>query len=167
MTDASYANCANFQQYLLDEQATLELGQRLAAVLIAPVVIYLCGDLGAGKTTLSRGLLRGLGHRGSVKSPTYTIVEPYDLQPSPVYHFDLYRLGDPSELEYLGLRDYLGQSAVLIFEWPERGGAHMPAADIRVQLTPTDTGRDAVIEGQSERGFACVQSLDIGIDHYP
>lgn len=152
----------SFEQYLLDEQATLELGQRLAEVLTAPVVVYLCGDLGAGKTTLSRGLLRGLGHTGSVKSPTYTIVEPYELTPSPVYHFDLYRLGDPGELEYLGLRDYLNQGAVLIFEWPERGGAHMPPADLTLRLTPTDTGREVLIEGTSVRGEACVQLLQDG-----
>lgn len=158
----THAMPQRFEQYLLDEQATLELGQRLAGFLTAPVVIYLCGDLGAGKTTLSRGLLRGLGHAGSVKSPTYTIVEPYELTPSPVYHFDLYRLGDPNELEYLGLRDYLAQGAVLIFEWPERGGMHMPPADLTVHLTPTDTGREAVIEGLSTFGCACVQRLRDG-----
>lgn len=156
------AKLQRFEQYLLDERATLELGQRLAGVLTAPAVVYLCGELGAGKTTLSRGLLRGLGHTGSVKSPTYTIVEPYELTPSPVYHFDLYRLGDPSELEYLGLRDYLTQGAVLIFEWPERGGMHMPPADLTVHLTPTDTGRQAVIEGLSAFGRTCIQILRDG-----
>lgn len=156
MNDVAYPI---FQQYLLDEQATLELGQRLAQVLTAPMVVYLSGDLGAGKTTLSRGLLRGLGHKGSVKSPTYTIVEPYELQPSPLYHFDLYRLGDPAELEYLGMRDYLNQGAVLIFEWPERGGAHVPPSDLSVTITPTDTGREVHVEGRSARGSACVQAL--------
>lgn len=147
------------QQYLLDEQATLELGQHLAKALTAPIVVYLSGDLGAGKTTLSRGLLRGLGHQGSVKSPTYTIVEPYELQPLPVYHFDLYRLGDPTELEYLGLRDYLNQGALLIFEWPERGGEHIPDADLVVHLAPTETGRLVQISARSDRGAIAMQDL--------
>ncbi len=116
------------------EDATLALGEALGRTLRAPCVVYLRGNLGAGKTTLTRGLLRGLGFRGAVKSPTYTIVEPYELGAVTVYHFDLYRLGSPEELEYMGIRDYFGDRTIVIIEWPERGHPLLPPADIAILL---------------------------------
>ncbi len=149
----------SLELHLADEGATLGLGEAIAQGAAAPVLIFLEGDLGAGKTTLSRGLLRGLGHTGSVKSPTYTIVEPYLIPGCPVYHFDLYRLGDPEELEYLGLRDYLEEQAVVLIEWPERGAAWLPEPDLLVQLRPDEEGRVATLMARSERGLSVLAHL--------
>ncbi len=115
-------------------------GAQLAEVLPKHAVVFLEGDLGTGKTTLVRGILRGFGWSGTVKSPTYTILEPYELPQQNLYHFDLYRLADPEELEYLGLRDLLG-GGLLIFEWPEHGEALLPAADISVNIQHDKSGR--------------------------
>ena len=107
--------------FLANEAKTLALGEQLGGQLTTPAVVYLCGELGAGKTTFSRGFLQARGHTGSVKSPTYTIVEPYEALPAmPVFHLDLYRLGSAEELAYLGLEDYLARDAILLIEWPER-----------------------------------------------
>lgn len=131
---------------LADEAATLALGAALADRLKAGQCVYLVGDLGAGKTTLVRGLLRALGHHGSVKSPTYTLVEPYEFPGVHIYHFDLYRLGDPEELELIGVRDYFEATAICLLEWPQRGAGVIPEADLTVTLTVQGRGRHAELE---------------------
>ena len=142
-------------EVLLDSAAATErLGARLARVLRPGGVLYLHGELGAGKTTLARGLLHGLGHRGTVKSPTYTLVEPYQIGPWRLFHWDLYRLADPEELEFLGLRDQLDSEAVLLIEWPERGQGELPAADLEVRLDYAGAGRSCRLEARSRAGQA-------------
>ena len=139
---------------LADESATLELGRQLALTLAQSqgAVVYLQGDLGAGKTTLVRGFLRGLGHTGTVKSPTYTLVEPYELAERVVYHFDLYRLTDPEELEYAGGRDYFSPGNICLVEWPERGAGWLARADITLRLEYANGGRLAQLQAHSPLG---------------
>ena len=144
---------------LPDEQATQALGARLAGVIPERAVVFLEGDLGAGKTTLARALLHALGHQGPVRSPTYTLVEPYRLPQRSLYHLDLYRLSDPEELEFLGLRDMLAESCVLMIEWPQRGRGVLPEPDLRVRLEPADGGRHVDVEAASELGEAVIQAL--------
>ncbi len=117
-----------------DEKAMLALATRLASLLPQKVVIYLLGDLGAGKTTFSRGLIQSWGHKGSVKSPTFTLVEPYELDERSVYHFDLYRLAEPDELEYMGAREYFSSSSTCLIEWPSQGGELIPEADLVIKV---------------------------------
>ena len=131
--------------------ATEALGERLAQS-VTPGVVYLQGDLGAGKTTLTRGLLRGLGHQGKVRSPTYTLVEPYRFADFVVYHLDLYRLADPEELEWLGVRDMLAERALLLIEWPERGAGELPAADLVIHLEYAGSGRLVTLDAASAAG---------------
>lgn len=142
---------------LSDEAATVALGRQLAMSIAKAngpqgLCVYLLGDLGAGKTTLSRGIIQALGHTGAVKSPTYTLVEPYKVADSHanvrrVYHFDLYRLADAAELEFLGLDDYFSESSLCLIEWPARGAGFIPAADITLTLSDIDLqqGQSAVI----------------------
>lgn len=132
---------------LPDEAATLALGASLARRLTdGGACVYLEGDLGVGKTTLVRGLLRGLGHEGAVKSPTYTIVEPYELGGVHIYHFDLYRLGDPEELELIGVRDYFSSDSLCLLEWPERGAGVVPSPDLTITLAVNGRGRKATLD---------------------
>ena len=128
-----------------DEQAMLAVGMALAAQLKPGMLIFLNGDLGAGKTTLVRGILRGLGRSGAVKSPTYNIVEPYEINGTAVFHFDLYRLHDPEELEYMGVRDYINDNAICFIEWPDRGEGLLPAADLQIHIKIHQNERDIQI----------------------
>jgi tRNA threonylcarbamoyladenosine biosynthesis protein TsaE len=132
---------------LPDEAATMALGKAMAHHLVRGQIVWLQGDLGSGKTTLTRALLHALGYPGHVRSPTYTLVESYPLDPFVLYHFDLYRLGDPEELEYLGIRDYLRPGTVAIIEWPERGRGVLPPADVTVQLSHAEVGRHLRLVG--------------------
>ena len=149
-----------FEKYLPDEQATLALAGRVSVETRGKGVIYLYGQLGAGKTTFSRGILRAMGYEGAVKSPTFTIVEPYDLQGGQVYHFDLYRLNDPEELEYLGIDDYLEGDQLCLIEWPERGLEFLPESDLDVKLIVEGQGRRIQIEGKSGDGERICQILN-------
>ena len=122
------------------------------------MVLYLSGELGAGKTTLARGVLRGLGYAGRVKSPTFTLVELYKLSRLYLYHFDFYRFNDPRELEEAGLREYFSPDAVCLVEWPEKA-AGLPAADMRILMRVAGTGRSVEIFTDTEAGRSCLDRL--------
>lgn len=147
------------QLRLDDEDRQVAFGECLGRALEGHGRVHLTGELGAGKTTLTRGILRACGHRGAVKSPTYTLVEPYELDGILVHHFDLYRLGDPEELEFIGGRDLLAEEALCVIEWPERGEGWLPAPDLEVALRLADSGREATLEARSERGQAVLERL--------
>jgi tRNA threonylcarbamoyladenosine biosynthesis protein TsaE len=146
---------------LADEQATLKLGKDFARSLVAGVNVYLHGDLGAGKTTLVRGALNGLGFVGKVKSPTYTLVEPYQVQVNKtiinVYHFDLYRFMDEEEWDAAGFRDYFNPHSVCLIEWPDKAGSLIPQADIDVYLDLNGESRIARLIGNTTAGKACLE----------
>ncbi|MCB1561391.1 MAG: tRNA (adenosine(37)-N6)-threonylcarbamoyltransferase complex ATPase subunit type 1 TsaE [Xanthomonadales bacterium] len=148
---------------LADADDTAAAGAALAEGLAAqvgadPVAIMLVGDLGAGKTTLARGLLRALGVMGAVRSPTYTLVEPYDTCIGRVLHLDLYRIADPGELDFLGLDD--GDARLWLIEWPERGAGALPSADLWLRLRRDGPGRELQIEAGSSRGEALISTIN-------
>ncbi|MBB3184730.1 tRNA threonylcarbamoyladenosine biosynthesis protein TsaE [Halomonas fontilapidosi] len=142
-----------------DEECQVALGECLGRALGGQGRVHLSGELGAGKTTLARGILRACGHRGAVKSPTYTLVEPYELDGVLVHHFDLYRLGDPEELEFIGGRDLLAEEALCLIEWPERGEGWLPPPDLDVVLRLAQSGREASLEARSDHGRAVLERL--------
>ncbi|MDT8409821.1 MAG: tRNA (adenosine(37)-N6)-threonylcarbamoyltransferase complex ATPase subunit type 1 TsaE [Wenzhouxiangellaceae bacterium] len=117
-----------------NENEMLKLGADLAQQLRGGQVVMLSGDLGAGKTTLVRGMLRGLGFEGRVKSPSYGLVESYRIGGLEIHHLDLYRLGEPEELDFIGLEDLIGANSVLLIEWPERGRGRLPDASRRIRI---------------------------------
>jgi tRNA threonylcarbamoyladenosine biosynthesis protein TsaE len=129
------------------------LGAELAAICQTPCVIYLVGELGAGKTTFVRGFLHYLGHHGIVKSPTYTVVEPYQFNEIRVFHFDLYRLTDASELDFIGIHDYFAKDTICLIEWPERGEKILPKADLVCRISYCANGRLVEIEPTSPDSF--------------
>lgn len=140
------AGGASRRLFVADEAALVALGQELAGTLLPGMLVTLSGPLGAGKTTLARGLLRGLGHAGAVKSPTYTLVEPYDLPWGEVYHFDLYRIADPDELELIGFSEMIEGTALCLVEWPERGGDQIPVTGLRIEIELAEQGRTVTID---------------------
>jgi tRNA threonylcarbamoyladenosine biosynthesis protein TsaE len=150
---------SDMQLHLEGEAAQEALGARLAAACDGRVLIFLEGDLGAGKTTLTRGFLRGLGHQGSVKSPTYTLIEPYRIGEHRVYHLDLYRVADPGELEYLGLREMLEEEAVLLIEWAERGEGWLPQPDLRIRIRHAASGRALSLSAATATGQRIISAL--------
>ena len=142
---------------LENEAATLAAGARLANFIVAGLTIYLHGDLGAGKTTFVRGLLRHLGHIGKVKSPTYTLIEPYVVSGLQLYHFDLYRFIDPEEWDAAGFRDHFNPQSVCLVEWPERAGDLLPKADIDILLSPHHEGRQIILSSNTNAGKQCLE----------
>ena len=154
----------SFNLALNNEQDTQNLAQVLATHFRSGV-IYLIGDLGAGKTTLSRYFLQHLVHQGAVKSPTYTLLEPYQIQGQDIFHFDLYRLNDPYELELMGIRDYLETpNALFLFEWPSKGGDEIPPADliIAIKKSEDELSRTATLSSSS---VALQQALEQQFNH--
>jgi len=148
-----------FEAYLADEAETISIASKLSHLLQGKGLVFLAGQLGSGKTTFSRGLIRAMGHTGAVKSPTFTICEPYELDQGQVYHFDLYRLNDPEELEYMGMDDYLESGQLCLIEWPERGAHFLPECDVLVKLEVQGRGRRVFIEGKTQRGLAICEEL--------
>lgn len=151
------------QFVLKDEEATVECGRFLADVVKNEtnqgITVYLNGGLGAGKTTFTRGFVKGMGHVGNVKSPTYTLVEPYDLGDWQVYHFDLYRLADPEELEFMGIRDYFNPQSCCFIEWPEKGTGLLANPDLTINIAYDDEQRIISFEHNSMLGEKTLSAL--------
>lgn len=145
-----------------DESATLNMAAQLSDCMInlnlQTVIVFLQGELAAGKTTFSRGFIQAFGHQGVVKSPTYTLVEPYQVGQYRLFHFDLYRLADAEELEFMGIRDYFSQGICLI-EWPSCGAGVLPTPDIDIGIAARSGGRSFHFKGVSQLGATLVQVL--------
>ena len=147
------------QLNVIDAPVMEALGRRLASVCPPGSKLFLQGELGAGKTTLIRGFLDGLGHQGIVKSPTYTLVEPYQLDGLEVFHFDLYRINDPQELETLGIRDYFSGEAICLVEWPEKGTPFLGSPDIHIHIQYHAEQRNVLLEAKTPVGQEIIRSF--------
>jgi len=145
--------------YLANEDEQCIFAQNISQHSLPGLVIFLQGDLGAGKTTFVRGFLQGQGYQGIVKSPTYTLVEPYPLGSQHIYHFDLYRLADPDELEYAGGRDYFDGESICLVEWPEKAAVFLPEADIECHLHYEGAGRRAELQANTPKGQMVLDAL--------
>ena len=147
---------------LTSEKEMLALGATLARLLHGEGVLHLSGDLGVGKTTLCRGILRAMGHSGAVKSPTFTLVEPYQFSTSEVYHFDLYRLADPGELEYIGIDEYFGNNKLCLIEWPEKAIGYLPQHDLEITIDVLSEKRIIEVRSNSQTGEKiCTQLIEL------
>lgn len=146
-------------KHIPNELRMLELGQKFARACSQEAIIFLYGNLGAGKTTLARGFLQGLGHKGTVKSPTYTIVENYHFEKLDVFHFDFYRVKDIEELEYIGLADYFRDNAISLIEWPENGGCLLPPVDLSCYIESQVLGRNVKLVAHTEIGRRILRQL--------
>jgi tRNA threonylcarbamoyladenosine biosynthesis protein TsaE len=160
MSEASHNRPSTITVALPDEAATLALGRALAAGIRPGAIVHLSGPLGAGKTTLVRGLLGGLGHAGPVRSPTWTVVEPYTVSKLDFYHIDFYRFTSSSEPSDSGLREYFDGRSVCLIEWPERAGGAAGAPDLLIELSLLDQGRIARITACSESALDWLRNLD-------
>ncbi|ATF09456.1 tRNA (adenosine(37)-N6)-threonylcarbamoyltransferase complex ATPase subunit type 1 TsaE [Candidatus Enterovibrio altilux] len=148
-----------FNTKLSNEQATVAFGAAIAASCFARTTLYLHGDLGAGKTTFSRGFIQFFGHSGQVKSPTYTLVESYQLFAWQIYHFDLYRLDNPEELEFIGIRDYFTPDALCLVEWPEKGKDLLPEPDLNITLKYDGKQRAVQVKTKTHAGYELIERL--------
>jgi len=136
------------EEILNSSEQMIAFGVELSKSIKAGDVIYLIGDLGAGKTTLTKGILKGLGYSGNIKSPTYTLVESYPFNNLQVHHFDLYRISDPEELEWIGIRDYFNDESITLIEWPEKGDGFIPEASLQLNISYTENdGRKISYKG--------------------
>lgn len=145
--------------YLTDEADTLALGKKLSVILQPDLIIFLNGNLGAGKTTLVRGILHGLGYQDVVKSPTYNLVEIYKISKLYLYHFDFYRFNDPNEWEEAGFRDYFNANSICLIEWPEKAVGLLPTADLQINFQILETGRNLIIQADTDAGEQCLQYI--------
>jgi tRNA threonylcarbamoyladenosine biosynthesis protein TsaE len=144
---------------LSNEKNTLDLGENISAHLAEGLLIFLKGDLGAGKTTLARGLIKGLGYVGSVKSPTYSLIEQYEFNAFTLNHFDLYRFTNPNEWFSSGFQEYINSYDVNLIEWPEKSAELLPKPDLEIELTYKNESRIAYINSFTEKGYKCLENL--------
>jgi len=147
------------QLSIVDAPAMEALGRKLAGVCPSGSKLFLQGELGAGKTTLTRGFLNGLGYQGIVKSPTYTLVEPYQLDDLEIFHFDLYRISDPEELESIGIRDYFTGGGICLVEWPEKGAGHLGEPDVHIHIHYQDDQRNVLLEANTPSGEEIIRAF--------
>ena len=155
---------STYSLHIANETEMLLFGKKLLDQIIAmnlssSFVIYLNGDLGAGKTTLSRGIIQAIGHKGNVKSPTYTLVEEYHFANKSIYHFDLYRLSDPEELEFMGIRDYFSENSLCLIEWPQKGQGLLNPADLTINIQYADEARQIDMVAHSSQAEFIIQQL--------
>ena len=144
---------------LKDESETLRLAESMASHLSPGMNLYLKGELGSGKTTFVRGVLRGLGYQDKVKSPTYTLVEPYSLEKFTIHHFDLYRFKNDTEWDEAGFREYFNNTSICLVEWPEKAGHILPKPDISIELSYTPHGRHLHLISYTSIGTECLKAI--------